>query len=121
GELWCPQPSSATTKKFTTYERDSESNLDYAGARYSAPVYGRFTSVDAGGLNLSMPRSLNRYVYTLDDPVNLHDKSGNSWMCDAQYSFDDCGGVAGFWGGDFGNDVAVAGSGTFGLLPGRFQ
>jgi len=30
GELWSPQVASTTTKKFTTYERDGESNLDYA-------------------------------------------------------------------------------------------
>lgn len=36
----------ATRPKFTGYERDAESGLDYAQARYYSNLQGRFTSVD---------------------------------------------------------------------------
>ena len=33
-------------QQYTGYERDAESNLDYAQARYYNSAHGRFTSVD---------------------------------------------------------------------------
>jgi len=36
-----------TTHKFTGYERDAESGLDYAAARYYSSSLGRFMSVDS--------------------------------------------------------------------------
>ncbi|RMG04737.1 MAG: hypothetical protein D6735_06415, partial [Acidobacteria bacterium] len=49
-----PQPRTATLgyqsdsvrQKFTSYERDIETSLDYAINRYYFPILGRFTSVD---------------------------------------------------------------------------
>ncbi len=45
--------------KFVGYERDAETGLDYAEARYYDSVYGRFTSVDPamGSARKSMPQS----------------------------------------------------------------
>lgn len=37
-------------KKFATYERDTETNLDYAQARYFNSAHGRFTSVNPGAV-----------------------------------------------------------------------
>jgi len=82
GELWSPQVSSATTKKYTTYERDAESNLDYAINRYVSNVYGRFQSIDKGGVIPHQPTSLNRYIYAMNDPVNGTDPDGNIMKCD---------------------------------------
>src|SRR5207249_10307159 len=65
GELWAAQLSSINERKFTTYQRDQESGLDYALMRYSATFYGRFTSVDRGPVALEAPQTLNRYAYTL--------------------------------------------------------
>jgi RHS repeat-associated protein len=52
-------------QKFTGYERDGETGLDYAQARMYANVQGRFTSVDpllsSGKPN--QPQSWNRYSY----------------------------------------------------------
>jgi len=64
--------------KFATYERSSLTGLDYASARYYASAYGRFTSVDTDGRSASPknPGSWNRYVYSLDDPVNRNDPTG---------------------------------------------
>jgi RHS repeat-associated protein len=63
---------------FTTYERDAESNLDYAMNRSYTAVAGRFQQADpywaSGGAG--NPRSWNRYAYVENDPVNAVDPSG---------------------------------------------
>ncbi len=50
--------------KFVGYERDAETELDYAEARYYGSAYGRFTSVDPamGSARKSMPQSWNTAV-----------------------------------------------------------
>src|SRR5216684_1274226 len=85
--------------KFTGKERDSESGLDYFGARFDSSVLGRFMSPDprnpmiirqgmkAGGLPeaaadsffngfLDDPLNWNKYVYALDDPLRFVDPTG---------------------------------------------
>jgi RHS repeat-associated protein len=62
--------------KFTTYERDPESGLDYAQFRYSSSVQGRFLSRDPLLGVLNTPQSLNRYSYAANDPVNNVDPTG---------------------------------------------
>ncbi|HEY9405477.1 MAG TPA: LamG-like jellyroll fold domain-containing protein [Pyrinomonadaceae bacterium] len=64
--------------RYTTYERDFETGLDYAQARYYASAQGRFTSPDplitsAKPIN---PQSWNRYAYVLNSPLVLIDPSG---------------------------------------------
>jgi RHS repeat-associated protein len=80
GEMWLAadngQPST-NDKKFTTYQRDTESGLDYAMNRYDSNVSGRFMSVDLGKWIVTRPQSLNRYVYTHNDPVNYFDPKGS--------------------------------------------
>jgi RHS repeat-associated protein len=63
-------------QKFTQKERDIETGLDYFGARYYSSVQGRFTGVDIAGPNLSNPQSLNKYAYTLNNPLRYIDRSG---------------------------------------------
>ncbi len=67
----CPQ-----NYKFTGYERDPETGLDYAFARYYSARLGRFLSADplAGAVN--DPQSLNRYAYVSNNPVNFIDPLG---------------------------------------------
>jgi RHS repeat-associated protein len=92
GEAWSStdngQPST-NDKKFTTYTRDEESGLDYAGNRYMANNYGRFQSPDQGKPHFYMPSSLNRYIYTADDPINFRDRTGKD-ICDDSWDFDLC-------------------------------
>jgi RHS repeat-associated protein len=66
----------STTYKFTGYERDGETGLDYANARYYNSRLGRFMSGDPLGGDNSDPQSLNRYAYVSNNPVNLIDPSG---------------------------------------------
>lgn len=63
---------------FTGYENDEESGLSYAQARMYLNGLGRFTSPDplmASGRVL-LSQSWNRYVYSLNNPINLIDPSG---------------------------------------------
>jgi RHS repeat-associated protein len=68
-----------TANKFTSYERDNSTGLDYANARMYSGSRGRFTKPDPAGLSAAdaRPQSLNQYTYTDNDPVNMIDPSGN--------------------------------------------
>jgi len=65
--------------KFTGKERDSESGLDYFGARYYASSMGRWTSPDPGKINmkhLANPQKWNKYNYVLNNPLSMFDPDG---------------------------------------------
>jgi RHS repeat-associated protein len=68
--------SSACASRFTGKERDTESGLDYFGARYYASNMGRFMSPDPTGGKLDDPQSLNRYVYVRNNPLSYTDPTG---------------------------------------------
>lgn len=77
GETWSPDVTPVQKRKFTTYERDAESNLDYAMNRYYASWNGRFMSEDPSDeFEPGMPSTLNRYVYSANDPINFIDPDG---------------------------------------------
>jgi RHS repeat-associated protein len=63
---------------FTGHERDIETGLDYSDARYLATSLGRFTSPDPllSSGRVEDPKSWNRYVYTLDNPLCFTDPTG---------------------------------------------
>lgn len=70
--------SDQTRQRFTSYERDTESGLDYAQARYYSGAQGRFTSTDpllASGIQAN-PKTWNRYTYALNNPLKFVDPSG---------------------------------------------
>ncbi len=65
-------------QKFTGYQRDEESGLDFAEARYYNNGHGRFTAVDpllASGKSVN-PQTFNRYAYSLNRPLILTDPTG---------------------------------------------
>jgi RHS repeat-associated protein len=70
----------AVRQKFTGYERDMETGLDYAQARYYASAQGRFTSPDPllSSARATSPQTWNRYAYVLNRPLSLVDPSGLS-------------------------------------------
>src|SRR5712692_5620755 len=68
--------------KFTGYERDTETGLDYAFARYYSSRLGRFLSTDPLGGSIGDLQSHNAYTYTLNNPTNLVDPSGLRPGCD---------------------------------------
>jgi RHS repeat-associated protein len=67
-------------QKFTSYERDTETELDYAQARYHSSKQGRFTSPDPfnGSMAILNPQSMNRYGYVENNPLIFTDPSGLS-------------------------------------------
>jgi RHS repeat-associated protein len=67
-----------TRQKYTGYEKDSETKLDFAQNRYYATKHGRFTSVDPVMASASIfdPQSFNRFVYVKNNPLNLTDSLG---------------------------------------------
>jgi RHS repeat-associated protein len=78
GEAWDP-PSTADARQYAGKERDSETGLDYFGARYYASQTGRFTTVDPV-LNieaaLTDPQRWNRYAYARNNPLVFIDPDG---------------------------------------------
>ncbi len=63
----------------TGKERDSESGLDYFGARYYGSALGRFTSPDPTVMTrqrISDPQQLNLYSYTRNNPLQFIDPDG---------------------------------------------
>ena len=75
--------------KFTGKERDTESGLDYFGARYYGSSMGRFMSPDWSDdpvaipySDLSNPQTLNLYAYAGNSPVrNVDDDGHEVWLC----------------------------------------
>jgi RHS repeat-associated protein len=63
-------------QKFTGYERDAETGLDFAQARMYANKLGRFTTVDPVAPDIFTPPSLNRYQYCLNNPLRFVDAGG---------------------------------------------
>ncbi|HKS30538.1 MAG TPA: RHS repeat-associated core domain-containing protein [Pyrinomonadaceae bacterium] len=84
-----------TRQKFTNYERDTETNLDYAINRYYSSTQGRFSSPDPYNIILekekgenagdklqillvyiSQPQIWNKYSYSLNNPLTISDPDG---------------------------------------------
>jgi RHS repeat-associated protein len=63
----------------TGYERDGETELDFAQARYYANVQGRFTSVDPAFQQVRSivnPQNWNGYAYAINNPFTYVDRNG---------------------------------------------
>ncbi len=65
-------------QQFTAYERDIESGLDFAEARYYSSSQGRFTSIDPlmASAVTANPQTFNRYSYVTNSPLTLIDPTG---------------------------------------------
>jgi RHS repeat-associated protein len=70
--------ASETRKGYTGYEKDEESGLDFAQARYYNTTHGRFTSVDplTASATIKNPQTFNRYSYVLNSPYKFTDPLG---------------------------------------------
>ena len=104
----------ATELHFTGKERDTESGLDYFGARYYASNMGRWTSPDWADKpeavpysTLDNPQSLNLYEYVGNNPLSRADADGH---CDPN------GGNCSVW-----DHVAGAVGGVLNIVPGTLN
>jgi RHS repeat-associated protein len=72
-----PTPPSGGIE-FTSKERDSETGLDFFGARYFSGAQGRFTSPDGpfNDQDPSDPQSWNLYGYVRNNPLRAVDPNG---------------------------------------------
>ena len=70
-------------KQFTSYERDAETDLDYAQARMYRNKLARFTAVDPTLLSARTinPQTLNRFAFVLNNPLIFVDPLG-LWALD---------------------------------------
>jgi RHS repeat-associated protein len=70
-----------TRQRFTGYEHDTETGLDFAEARYYGNGLGRFTGVDPvlESAKATSPQSWNRFIYCINNPNRYVDPSGLSW------------------------------------------
>jgi RHS repeat-associated protein len=75
--------------RYTGKERDTESGLDYFGARYYASNMGRWLSPDWSATpdavpysSLSNPQSLNLYSYVKNNPLSSVDPDGHNGFTD---------------------------------------
>ena len=64
---------------YTSQQHDSKTGLYYLRARYMNPENGRFISRDFYDGNVFEPRTLHKYSYVSNDPVNNYDPQG-LWM-----------------------------------------
>jgi len=67
-------------RRFTAEQFDAETAYTFLRARYYDPALGRFISKDSFKGVKNDPQTLNRYVYTANNPVNRTDPSGKCFM-----------------------------------------
>ena len=81
--LNCLTTEIGVRQQFTSKERDSESGLDYFGARYFSGAMGRFTSPDAPFADQMPedPQSWNLYSYVRNNPLIYRDYDGREMSC----------------------------------------
>lgn len=85
GELQIVNNDPNNHYKFTSKERDSESQLDYFGARYYGNALSRFMTPDWDGKPATVPyaefgdpQSLNLYSYVRNSPIVRVDANGHT-------------------------------------------
>ncbi|QQS48000.1 MAG: RHS repeat protein [Acidobacteriota bacterium] len=80
GQYGYEPPPDGVRQKFTGYERDTETALDYAQARYHSSVQGRFTSPDLPFADQYEhdPQSWNLYAYVRNNPCSNNDPTGRN-------------------------------------------
>ena len=74
-----PGAGGGQPRKFTAKERDSETGLDYFGARYYSSRVGRFTTTDPAYTiqeNLLDSQRWNKYTYGRNNPLRYVDPDG---------------------------------------------
>jgi len=99
-----------TDYQFTGQRHNSSVDLYFYNARYYDPALGRFIQADSIVPSPGNPQSLNRYAYTLNNPLRYTDPTGHyseeeimqafgvSTWDEVLAFFNDGGALAGLWG-----------------------
>ncbi len=98
GDIRVNTGSTDEKKKFTGYIYDTDTDLNYAGARYYRAKVGRFLSEDTQFLSIGTdndalknilidPQGLNSYSYSRNNPLRYVDPTGESFRDFYQNSF----------------------------------
>jgi RHS repeat-associated protein len=105
--------SDSIRQKLTGYERDNETDQDFAQARYYKSSHGRFTSTDPifiqAGM-LSDPQRFNLYAYVRNNPNKYVDTDGEILRLSGDLTF--LRNMIDQWGGDFKDKISVVDDGT---------
>lgn len=72
-----PLTTPLTSKSYINQRYDNETGLQYLNARYYDPALGRFLSADTWDPTIAGV-DVNRYAYSLNDPINGSDPGGNA-------------------------------------------
>ena len=78
--------SSTNPYLFAGEQLDGRLGQYYLRARYYDPRLGRFSTMDPVAAVPTEPRSLHRYAYAFNDPVNRRDPSGGFGLAEAMIS-----------------------------------
>jgi RHS repeat-associated protein len=80
-DLYYGEQRDGQRQQFDAYERDNETGLDFAQARYFSNLQGRFTSVDPESEEEAngTPQSWNSYSFVLNNPLKLKDPDGRKY------------------------------------------
>jgi RHS repeat-associated protein len=97
GQEYASQGSSGPLK-YTGQQADPATGLYYLYRRFYDPDLGRFLSQDVILGHLTVPQSLARYTYVVNNPIRYVDPTGEDWW--NPWS----------WGADLGNAIASAGA-----------
>ena len=76
GETRYTSGTTPTSFRYTGQRLDDSTGLYYYGARYYDAALGRFVQADTVVPEPGNPQSLNRYAYTLNNPLRFVDPSG---------------------------------------------
>jgi RHS repeat-associated protein len=90
-QVACSPDNPSNRYRYTGKERDTETGLDYYGARYYANGMGRFITPDEPLLDQDSadPQSWNLYVYAANNPLLYTDFDGHSHVDPNGYTVGD--------------------------------
>jgi RHS repeat-associated protein len=80
--------------KFTAQWKDANSGLYYLFRRFYDPEFGRFLSQDPILGHLTAPQSLDRYLYTVNNPLRYVDPTGEDFWNPLTWGQDISGALA---------------------------
>lgn len=108
-----PQGTNPSGIGYTNGYTDPGTGLIFMRSRWYAPTIARFIHTDSAPADVLDPRTLNRYVYSQDDPVNQFDPTGQTTTIELSTVSNIISGLALAFTGLAYNDIRKKGGGIF--------